>query len=89
MISKMMPEKLAKKLGSGLALQHFTRYHAQMACPLRIEFPGGPFQVTARGDRREAIFLPTRRHGRFCTARRRPNHPDRQRCRNYRRRWHQ
>ena len=28
-----------------------------MARPLRIEFPGGLFHVTSRGDRREAIFL--------------------------------
>ena len=28
-----------------------------MARPLRIEFPGGLYHVTSRGDRREAIFL--------------------------------
>ena len=28
-----------------------------MASPLRIEFPGGLYHVTARGDRREAIYL--------------------------------
>ena len=28
-----------------------------MARPLRIEYPGGVFHVTARGDRREPIFL--------------------------------
>ena len=28
-----------------------------MARPLRIEFPGGLYPVTSRGDRREAIFL--------------------------------
>ena len=27
-----------------------------MARPLRIEFPGGLYHVTSRGDRREAIF---------------------------------
>ena len=28
-----------------------------MARPLRIEFPGGVYHITSRGDRREAIFL--------------------------------
>ena len=28
-----------------------------MARPLRIEFPGGLYHVTTRGDRREAIYL--------------------------------
>lgn len=28
-----------------------------MACPLRIEFPGAVYHVTARGDRREDIFV--------------------------------
>jgi len=28
-----------------------------MARPLRLEFPGAVYHITARGDRREAIFL--------------------------------
>lgn len=28
-----------------------------MARPLRIEFPGGLYHVTSRGDRREEIYL--------------------------------
>ena len=27
-----------------------------MARPLRIEFPGGLYQFTSRGDRREAVY---------------------------------
>ena len=44
-------------MGSGLALRQIKRYYAHMARPLRIEFPGGLYHVTSRGDRREDIYL--------------------------------
>ncbi len=50
-------ENMQKSLGSGLAIKQFPIQHPPMARPLRIEFPGGLYHVTSRGDRREAIFL--------------------------------
>ena len=36
-----------------------------MARPLRIEFPGGVYHVTSRGDRREPIFVDDRDRARL------------------------
>src|SRR6266550_1709297 len=38
-----------------------------MARPLRIEFPGALYHVTARGDRREDIYLDDKDHSQFLT----------------------
>jgi hypothetical protein len=46
-----------KPIGSGLAIKQIPTKNLAMARPLRIEFPGGLYHVTTRGDRREAIYL--------------------------------
>ena len=38
-------------------MPHQIRQYHDIARPLRIEFPGGLYQVTSRGDRREDIYL--------------------------------
>ena len=48
---------VGKTLGSGLEIKQIAGQHPALARPLRIEFPGGLYHVTSRGDRREAIFL--------------------------------
>ena len=49
---------LAPRTGSGLSLKHGARggIIESMARPLRIEFGGALYHVTARGDRREPIY---------------------------------
>jgi REP element-mobilizing transposase RayT len=42
-------------MGSGLAFCLTPAYREAMARPLRLEFPGALYHVTARGDRREEI----------------------------------
>jgi REP element-mobilizing transposase RayT len=43
-------------MGSGLAFCLRDGYIVSMSRPLRVEFPGALYHVTARGDRREPIF---------------------------------
>ena len=43
-----------RNMGSGLAIKHKPR---TMSRPLRIEYAGALYHVTARGDRREDIYL--------------------------------
>ena len=42
--------------GSGLASRQNPATLSHMSRPLRIEFPGAGYHVTARGDRREPIY---------------------------------
>ena len=44
-------------MGSGLVIIFIRNYYWSMARPLRIEFSGGLYHVTSRGDRREVIYL--------------------------------
>jgi putative transposase len=45
-------------MGSGLAISQYHCYHLNiMARPLRIEYPGAVYHLTARGNRQEDIFV--------------------------------
>jgi len=47
----------AKAKGSGLYFIPNGRYACSMTRPLRLEFPGAVYHITARGDGREDIYL--------------------------------
>src|SRR5712691_2259339 len=43
--------------GSGLELSISSCHHPRMAHPLRLEYPGAVYHLTARGNARQAIYV--------------------------------
>jgi len=53
--------------GSGLAFCHYACYLFFMARPIRIEYEGGFYHVTSRGNARQDIFTDTKDYRTFLT----------------------